>query len=638
MKGASSFPVASPQKSLAQRLWPRRSTDSRLPLPPDAAVAAFAVTGISAHLILRYVTHSSAMISNTPLIAVIAFGGIPLLIVLGRKCLAKEFGSDLLAGISITVAAIQGEYLVGTIIVLMLSGGAALEEFSSRRASSVLDALAKRMPQNAHRRVDDRAVDVKLEDIRVGDALIVYPHEICPTDGVVIEGQGRMNEAFLTGEPYEMSKAPGSAVISGALNGEAALTIRVEKLPVDSRYARIMRVMEETQQRRPRLRRLGDQLGAWYTPIAVTLAVLAWIATGQSRRFLSVLVIATPCPLLLAIPVAVIGAISLSARRGIIVKNPAILEQIPSCRTFIFDKTGTLTYGRASLTGTECAPGVREDEALQTAASAELFSKHPLARAIVEAAEQRGLSLKPVSEIHEPPGAGLRGVVDGRAISIVGRRQLSASAGLPPPVHDGLECVMLVDGRFAALFRFRDVPRRGARSFLEHLAPRHGVTRLILVSGDRPSEVAALAAEMGIQEVHASKEPGEKVEIVRAETASGHVAFVGDGINDAPAMQAATIGIALGQTSDIVTEAADAVLLDNSLSKVDELIHIGRRMRRIALESSVGGMGLSVIGMALAAIGLLRPIEGAIAQEVIDLLAVLNAVRTSVPTNHLTDF
>lgn len=604
----------------------------------DSLVALLAVSGIICHLLLRFAVHSTAAIFLIPLYVVLVIGGLPLVVTLLRKFLAREFGSDLLAGISIVVAVIQGEYLVGSIVVLMLSGGATLEEYSSRRASFVLDALAKRMPQSAHRRVGDQTMDVEIGAINVGDSLLVYPHEVCPTDGVVLEGQGRMNESFLTGEPYEMSKAPGSKVISGALNGETALTIRAEKLPVDSRYARIMRVMEETQQRRPRLRRLGDQLGAWYTPLAVAIALLAWALTRESHRFLAVLVIATPCPLLLAIPVAVIGAISLAARQGIIIKNPAILEQIESCRTFIFDKTGTLTYGHPSLIEIECAPGFAESDVLRAAASVERYSKHPLARAILDAANEAGLQPQPVSEIHEPPGAGLMGVVAGQEILLTGRRQVQAKMIKLPVAREGLECLMFFNGNFAALFRFRDAPRSGARTFLGHLGSRHGITRLVLVSGDRPDEVSSVAAEVGIRETHAAKSPEEKVGIVRTETARSKTVFVGDGINDAPAMQAATIGVSLGQTSDIVAEAADAVVLDSSLSKVDELIHIGGRMRRIALESAMGGMALSLIGMVMAALGWLRPIEGAIAQEIIDLLAVLNAVRASVTSKHLTDY
>jgi P-type E1-E2 ATPase len=239
----------------------------------------------------------------------------------------------------------------------MLSGGAALEQLASRKASSVLDALARRMPQDAHRRTGSDVSDVKLGDIGVGDTLVVFPHEICPVDGVVIEGNGKMNEAYLTGEPFEIEKVPGSQVISGAINGNVAVSIRAEKLAVDSRFARIMRVMQDGEQQRPHIRRLADKLGAWYTPVALALGLLAWLFTGESHRFLAVVVVATPCPLLIAIPVAIIGAISLSARRGIIIKNPAALEQVDRCRTLIFDKTGTLTYGEPSLSGVFCAPG-----------------------------------------------------------------------------------------------------------------------------------------------------------------------------------------------------------------------------------------------------------------------------------------
>jgi P-type E1-E2 ATPase len=255
----------------------------------------------------------------------------------------------------------------------MLSGGTALEVFASHRASSVLDALAKRMPQVAHRKCGPGLSDVRLEDIAIGDTLVVFPHEICPVDGAVIGGHGKMNEAYLTGEPFEIAKTPGSEVLSGSINGDTALHIRVEKLAVDSRYARIMRVMQDAEQRRPRIRRLGDVLGAWYTPVALLLAGIAWAASGESHRFLAVLVVATPCPLLIAIPVGVIGAISLAARRGIIIKNPAALEQIDRCRTLIFDKTGTLTYGKPSLSEILCAPGFAKDEVLRVTASLEHY-------------------------------------------------------------------------------------------------------------------------------------------------------------------------------------------------------------------------------------------------------------------------
>jgi heavy metal translocating P-type ATPase len=604
----------------------------------EASIATLALAGILVHLALRYLLAAPRAVWLFPLLLTLVVGGMPLLFALSKKLLAREFGSDLLAGMSIVTSVLLGEYLVGVIVILMLSGGTALEQYATRRASSVLDALAKRMPQVAHRKSGDGFADVSLDEIAIGDSLVVFPHEFCPVDGVVIEGHGKMDEAYLTGEPFEISKTPGSAAISGATNGESALTIRAEKLPVDSRYARIMQVMRETEQRRPRLRRLGDMLGAWYTSLAVAVALLAWVMSGESHRFLAVLVIATPCPLLLAIPVAVIGAISLSARRGIIIKNPAVLEQIGQCRALIFDKTGTLTYGRPSLSEIVCSASFRAEDVLRLAASLELYSKHPLAGAILDAARKEKLSLGAVSEISERPGEGLRGTVDGRKVLITGRAKIAEQVGALPPAERGLECLVFVDAAFAAAFRFHDAPRRDSRPFLDHLKPRHGVRKVILVSGDRESEVRSLAEKVGITEAHFSKSPEEKVEIVRSETGREKTLFVGDGINDAPAMLAATVGVALGVSSDITSEAADAVVLDASLGKVDELVHIGRRMRQIALQSAIGGMVLSILGMFAASFGYLPPIGGAIAQEAIDLAVVLNAVRVALPFDALTDY
>ncbi|MGH9712189.1 MAG: heavy metal translocating P-type ATPase [Candidatus Acidiferrales bacterium] len=626
----------SPRPSLS-----RDSSDSVKSHPhlnTEPSIAGIAIVGISLHLVLRYVIATPRTAWSVPLWAVLLVGGAPLIFKLAKRALAGEFGSDLLAGASILASVFLGEFLVGAIVVLMLSGGTALEEFATRRASSVLDALAKRMPSSAHRKSGNSLNDVSLSEIVVGDLLVVYPHETCPVDGVVIEGRGKMDEAYLTGEPFEISKVPGSAVISGAINGDAALTIRSEKLAVDSRYAGIMKVMRDTEQRRPHLRRLGDMLGAWYTPLAVGLAITAWLVSGQSTRFLGVLVIATPCPLLLAIPVAIIGAISVSARRGIVIKNPAVLEQIDQCHAVIFDKTGTLTYGRPTLSEIVCAPQISEKQVLGLAASLEIYSKHPLAHAVMEAARIAQLPLEPASEISERPGEGLRGIVSGREVLLTGRVKIKDHTAMFPPIVGGLECLAFVDGKFAAAFRFHDAPRSESRLFLQHLKPRHAVKKMMLVSGDRESEVRYLAHEVGIQDIHYSKSPEEKVEIVRAETQRLKTLFIGDGINDAPAMQAATVGVAFGQASDIAAEAADAVILEPSLGKIDELIHISRRMRSIALQSAVGGMALSVVGMGAAALGYLPPIWGAIAQEIIDLAAVLNALRVAIPGRRLTDF
>src|SRR5690242_196066 len=601
-------------------------------------IALLAVACIVLHLVLRYAFHSSPAAWQAPLLLALLVGGIPLLFRLGQKLLEREFGSDHLAGISIVTSVILGEYLVGVIVILMLSGGTALEQFASRKASSVLDALARRMPDVAHRKTGNELADVKIGEISVGDTLVVFPHEICPVDGVVVAGNGKMNEAYLTGEPFEIEKMPGSQVISGAINGDVAIHISAEKLAVDSRFARIMRVMQDAEQRRPRMRRLADKLGAWYTPLALALAAMAWGFTEEANRFLAVVVVATPCPLLIAIPVAVIGAISLSARRGIIIKNPAALEQIDRCRTLIFDKTGTLTYGKPSVSEILCAPGFAEGEVLQLAASLERYSKHPLSLAVQEAAKKKNLPIEIVSEISERPGEGLRGTVAGRKVLVTSRSKVSGRDIALPPITSGLECLVFIDASYAATLRFYDTPRTDSRTFIKHLKPRHAVNRVLLVSGDRDQEVRRLAKEVGISEVHSAKTPEDKVSITREEVSGSPTLFLGDGINDAPAMQAATVGVAFGVHSDVTSEAADAVILEASLARVDELIHIARRMRRIALQSAIGGMALSILGMLAAAFGYLPPIGGAIGQEIIDLAAVLNAVRVAVPPRFLSDF
>ena len=606
-----------------------------------AVIAALSIGAILLHLVLRFGFHTTRGTYQIPLLVTLVLGGLPLLYDLLRKLLKREFGSDLLGGISIITAVLLGEYLAGSIIVLMLSGGEALESYALRSASSVLAALAKRMPSIAHRKRESEIVDVALADIAVGDTLVIYPHDICPVDGVVIEGHGVMDESYLTGEPFQITKTSGSTVISGAINGESALTIRSTLLAADSRYAKIMEVMRESEAKRPQLRRLGDQLGAIYTPVALVVAILAWVLSGESIRFLAVLVIATPCPLLLAIPIAIIGSISLCARRAIIVKSPVVLEQIAGCRTAIFDKTGTLTYGEPTLTEQLIAPGCAQKEVLTLVASLERYSKHPLARAILAAAKEAGLQLPEATEVSEQPGKGLRGTVSGQQLQITSRNKLVeqriAGADQLPPLAGGLECVVVIDQRYAAAFRFRDAPRAESRSFVKHLGPKHQFERVMIVSGDRESEVRYLAEEVGITEIHAQQSPEQKLALVRAETARAKSLYVGDGINDAPAMMAATVGMAIGQNSDVTAEAAGVVVMDNSLKKVDEFMHISRRMRIIALQSAVGGMALSVIGMVFAATGHLSPVSGAIAQEIIDVLAVLNALRAAFPPKVIHD-
>ena len=601
-------------------------------------LATVALLGILVHLVLRLTAGDGWR--DLPLWLALAWGGIPLVAGLVRKALRREFGSDLLAGISIVAATLLEEYLAGALVVLMLSGGEALERYAVRRASSVLEALARRLPVVAHRRRGDRVEPVALDAIVVGDEIVVLPHEISPVDGTVIDGRGVMDESYLTGEPFLMPKAPGSEVVSGAINGDSALTLRATRVAADSRYARIMRVMRDSEQHRPRLRRLGDELGAWYTPLALGLAAAGWVWTGDPVRFLAVLVVATPCPLLIGIPVAIIGSISLAARRSIVIRDPSVLERIEGCRTIVLDKTGTLTYGEPTLSERLAAPGVDERQVLRLAASLEQYSKHPLARPICAAAEREQLALLETSAVSERPGEGLHGTVAGHGVRVTGRKQAEALGFGPqlPPVVGGLECVILVDDRYAATYRLHDTARSDSRTFIDHLGPRHGLNRILIVSGDREEEVRYLADLVGIREVYAGQSPEQKVAITRAESARADTLFIGDGINDAPALVTATVGIAFGNRSEITAEAAGAVIMDTSLKRVDELFHIARRMRRIALQSAVGGMALSVVAMAAALAGWLPPVSGALVQEAIDLAAVLNALRASVPGGELSDY
>jgi cation transport ATPase len=400
--------------------------------------------------------------------------------------------------------------------------------------------------------------------------------------------------------------------------------------------------MREAEQRRPRLRRLGDRLGAFYTPLAVAIALGAWIVSGEATRFLAVLVVATPCPLLIAIPVAILGSVSLAARRGIVVKDPAAFERASRSRVAIFDKTGTLTYGEPELVEQVVLPGFERRATLADVASLETYSRHPLAAALLAAARAAGLPTVAAHEVREPPGQGLVGRIEGREVEVTSRRKLLAAhpeaADLLPAAEGGMECAVLVDGRPAALYRFRDTPRREGARFVGHLAPMHRFERVLLVSGDRESEVRYLAEAVGIREVHFAQSPEQKVEIVRAETAKAPTLFLGDGVNDAPALATATVGVAFGKASDVTAEAAGVVVLDSSLGRVDELLHISRRMRAIALQSAVGGMALSAVGMLFAAAGLLPPVTGALAQEAIDVAAVFNALRAAWPPRELTDY
>lgn len=570
--------------------------------------------------------------NNIPLLFIIVIGGIPLLLEIILKAFKGDLGADLLAAVALVTAVILEQYIASNLIILMLASGQSLEQYAGKKASFALNALAGRMPNIAHKKNDDeQIIDININDIKINDIIAIYPFETCPVDGVVIEGYGTMDESYLTGEPYQLSKAPGSLVLSGAINGENLLTIKAEKLPEDSRYAKIIQVMQFAETKRPKLRRLADQIGAIFAPFAFIFAGLVWYITGDVIRFLSVLVVATPCPLLIAIPITIVSAISIAARQGIIIKDPVILEKLPTCLTAIFDKTGTLTSGEPQLDKIITHPDFSEEEVLQLTASLEQYSRHPLSSATIKAAKEKKVAFLAVEQITEKPGQGLTGNIADKKITITSRKKVIQSYPdqllLFPDTHSGLECVVLINNRIAALLIFRDQPRLEGKSFINHLAPTHHFKKIMLVSGDRESEVRYLADLFGIKNIYFSQSPEQKLQIVRDETAKAPTLFMGDGINDAPALAVATVGLAFGKHNVVTAEAAKAVIMENSLAKVDELIHISEDMRKIALQSAIGGMILSVAGMIFAAGGFITPISGAILQEVIDLLAILNALR-----------
>ena len=592
---------------------------------------------VSVASIIAIALHFIFAKTNLPLFFLIAVGGIPLLFQILKKAFKGDLGADLLAAIALVTAVYLGEYLAATLVVLMLASGQALEVYAVRKASFVLEALAKRMPSVAHRKFQNQTSDIEISEIKIGDLIEIYPHETSPVDGVVVDGRGDMDESYLTGEPYLLAKAPGSTVLSGAINGNSALTIRAEKLPQDSRYSEIVKVMESAENNRPQMRRLADQIGAVFAPVALIFAAATFYFTQSATNFLAVLVVATPCPLLIAIPVSIISAISIAARHGIIIKDPAVLEKLPTCTTAIFDKTGTLTRGKPELTEIITFENFEKNTILQMAASLERYSRHPLSGAVIEAAKNSKIELIEVEDISENPGQGLVGHVLGQEVMVTHRKKIGDLANALPPLELGLECVILVNQKVAALLHFRDTPQDDGHFFINHLGPNHNFKKIMLVSGDRSTEVEYLASLLEIKETFSSQTPEQKLEIIRKENALAPTLFMGDGINDAPALTAATVGIAFGSSNGVTSEAAGAVIMENSLAKVDQLIHISESMRKIALQSAIGGMLVSFLGMGFAACGMISPVMGALLQEAIDVVAILNCLRLTWQAKIKTD-
>lgn len=565
-------------------------------------------------------------LQNYPLYPILIMGGIVQISNILWKFIHGEWGADLLAALALIVGIVLKEYTAATLIVFMLASGQLLEEYATRQASSVLSALLKRMPKTVHLLKDNTLKDIPLESVKIGDIVVVYPFETCPVDGIVIEGHTNMDESYLTGEPYKISKAPGSMVISGALNGENLIHVQATELPKDSRYESIVQVIQEAQSKKPKLKRIADQLGAFFTPIVLVFAGISYFFNHDATRILAILVTATPCPLLIAIPITIISAISLAAKNSIIIQDPCVLETLPNCQTAIFDKTGTLTLGKPKMSQIHLLSDLNEDEIIQLTASLERYSKHPLAQAILDIAQERHLTLFDASEISEKPGKGLEGKIHGHVIQITSRKHLNDLSALPA-IESGLECIILINQKVVASLIFHDEIRHETLAFIAHLQPQHHFKDILIVSGDKSSEVEYLASILNIEKIYAQQTPEQKLEIVNAQRKYGPVVFMGDGINDAPALHAADVGIAFGTHHEISAQSADAVIMESSLGKVDELIHLSQATQKIALQSGMVGIALSIMAMIFASMGKINPVEGAIIQEFIDVLAILNSLR-----------
>ena len=571
---------------------------------------------------------------NLVWLATLIVGGAPVVYRTVRGMLRGNFASDVVAMLAIVVAVVMGQSFAGLVIVIMQSGGEALEKYSLRRASSSLEGLLARAPHLAQRKTAFGLESVAVEAVRVGDTLLVRPGDLIPVDGELLSAQAEIDEAALTGEALSAPKLSGAALLSGSVNVGDAFELRATHLSRDSKYSQIVALVQKAQGEKPPLQRLADRYAVWFTPVTLLTAGLGWLITGQVDTILAVLVVATPCPLILAVPVAVISGINRAASFGIIVKGGTAIEQIGRAQAMVFDKTGTLTYG--SPTVQEVLPGGQMvgGELLRLAGSAEQLSSHPLAQALTQAAllAQVDQKLPLPTEVLERAGGGVQAKVEGRAVAVGSPAFLGQVTGCPVPEgslqHSDLASYVAVDGSFAGVITFSDKLRPGVPELMARLK-RLGVKRTVMLTGDRFEHAGEISRQAGLDAFEAGLLPEGKVLAIRKlEQQYTSVVMVGDGINDAPALATATVGVAMGaHGTGISAEAADIVLLIDDVSKVADAVEVGQRMLRIARQSIFVGLGLSFALMALAAFGLIPPVIGALAQEGIDVLVILNALR-----------
>jgi heavy metal translocating P-type ATPase len=556
-----------------------------------------------------------------------------------RDMLRGEFAADVVAILAIVSAAVLYQPFAGLVVVIMLTGGAALERYAEGRAGAAVAALERAAPTQAHIRDADGAVrDVAAEQVRVGDALLVRPGELVPCDGDVIEGRSHVDASAITGEPLAVPVAPGSHVVSGSANVDGPLIVRATAIAGESQYLRIVDLVRNAQGSKAPLQRLADKAAVWFTPVTLLICAVTYLFTRDTSRVLAVLMMATPCPLILATPIAIIGGINRCARRQVIVRTGGAMEALASITTAVFDKTGTLTFGQPAVEHVHLVDGFTETHVLRAAGAIEFGSGHQLARPLVKHAESKVGALPVATNVREVAGRGISGVVDGAMVRVGSlawmREALPASAAAALTAADsrgdGLRAYVSIGDAPAGTVEYADSLRPGLPAFFNDLRAL-GIRRTVMLSGDHTSNVTVIAKELGITEARGDLLPEHKVTIVRELQAEGErVAMIGDGTNDAPALSTAEVGIALaGHGGGITAEAADMVLLVDDLTRVADAVRASQATMRIAKQSIWVGLGLSAVGMIAASFGFLSPTVAALGQEAIDVAVIVNALRAA---------
>jgi heavy metal translocating P-type ATPase len=555
-----------------------------------------------------------------------------LIVEILRSLRRGEVGLDIVAALSMSAALTFGETLAAAVVAVMYSGGTFLESFAEGRARREMHDLLSRVPRNATRHRNGGLEDVPLDTIEAGDRLLIRQGDVVPVDGRVASDTAFLDTSALTGESLPVRLSRGGEAMSGSTNAGEAFDLEALRRAKESTYAGIVRLVEEAQRSKAPMSRLADRWSLGFLAVTVALAFAAWWFSGDPIRAVAVLVVATPCPLILAVPVALVAGLSRAAHFGVLVKGAKPLEAMARIHTLILDKTGTLTDGRPQIVSITSEDGMAENEILRLAAAADQASTHPVAQAIVAAAKVRGLDLPVPSEIAEIPGEGVVGRVEGHRVVVGGEGfvagRVGATTGEPPALAAGSVLVAVgVDGRMAGRLVMADPLREGAGAMIAGLR-REGIERILLATGDRIDVAERVAEGLGFDAIRAGLTPDQKVLLVLAARKDGPVMMVGDGVNDAPALAAADVGVAMGARGAAASaEAADVVLLVDRIDRLGPGIEIARRARRIAVESVVAGIGLSVLGMIAAAFGYLAPVQGALLQEAIDVAVILNALR-----------